>query len=312
VFEATVEELTHVANEEGEVEEVALTEEIVLGALNAVAETVFPHRALETQKQWMRRGLKKPKELSFRKTVAAVGRLNNSIPYFPRGSEVDKFSREEIVELLEWSIPQTWRTKFDLDGYTPTMHTKERMITECEQIERNEGLQKSLIKNHPSASTKTTVHKKGKGNKYKREGTKSYSAEKKDFYCKEHGKNPTHNTDACFTLKNRANKETNASSHLTKKSFRREINLLARKKPRAKVIEMFATILQAERTKLNNYKKAKNASKSKTSDSESDESEDEIHVMDTDDGQTIVEGPEADEEQTYLKKIENLGTIVIE
>jgi hypothetical protein len=62
------------------------------------------------------RGMKKPKELSIRKYVAAVGRLSNSLPVFPNGKELEKFTPGEILEILEWSIPENWRTKFDLDG----------------------------------------------------------------------------------------------------------------------------------------------------------------------------------------------------
>jgi hypothetical protein len=64
-----------------------ITDEIVEDGLNAVAHMVFPFRALENQKQWMRRCKKKPKELSIQKYVAAVGRLNNSLPVFPNGKE---------------------------------------------------------------------------------------------------------------------------------------------------------------------------------------------------------------------------------
>jgi hypothetical protein len=78
--------------------------------------------------------MKKPRELSFRKTAAAVGRLKNCLPLFPKGSEPDKFSATKLVELLEWSIPQSWRTKFNLDGYVPTSQSKERLITECKAI----------------------------------------------------------------------------------------------------------------------------------------------------------------------------------
>ena len=98
---------------------IPLSEDIVEGGLNAVAETIFPHRALETQKLWMRRGMKKPKELTFRKTASAVGRLNNCLPLFPGGSELNKCSTNEIVELLEWTIPKSWQTEFDLDAYKP-------------------------------------------------------------------------------------------------------------------------------------------------------------------------------------------------
>ena len=76
---------------------VALDNVIVEAGLDAVTETIFPHRALETQKAWMRRGMKKLKELSFRKTASAVGRLNNCLPHFPYGSVFDKFSTREMV-----------------------------------------------------------------------------------------------------------------------------------------------------------------------------------------------------------------------
>ena len=79
-FQAAVQELTHVTDDTGNVTVVVLSDAIVMAGLNAVALTVFPHRALMLQKTWMRRGMKKPRELSFRKTVAAVGKLNNCLP----------------------------------------------------------------------------------------------------------------------------------------------------------------------------------------------------------------------------------------
>jgi ribosomal protein L16/L10AE len=85
-----------------------ITGETVEEGLNAVAQMVFPFRALENQKQWMRRCMRKPKELSIRKFVAAVGRLNNSLPGFPNGKESDKFTPGVILERLDWSIPESW------------------------------------------------------------------------------------------------------------------------------------------------------------------------------------------------------------
>jgi hypothetical protein len=53
-------------------------------------------------------------------------------------------------------------------------------------------------------------------------------------------------------LKNRAEKAKGASSSgLTKKSlFRKEINILAKGRPRKKVLEIFAVVLQQEHKKL--------------------------------------------------------------
>jgi hypothetical protein len=125
-FKEKINELTNVTLPDATVTTIALDDIIVEVGLNAVAETIFPHRALETQKLWMRRGMKKPKELSFRKTASAVGWLNSCLPLFPRGSVLDKFSTTEIMELLEWSIPKAWRNKFDLDSYVPTLFGKDR------------------------------------------------------------------------------------------------------------------------------------------------------------------------------------------
>ena len=74
----------------------------------------------------------KAQGVSIRKTVAAIGRLNNSLPLFPNGTKSDKFTTGEMLEILEWSIPELWRTKFDLDGYVRT-----DFVTERKAIKRN-------------------------------------------------------------------------------------------------------------------------------------------------------------------------------
>ena len=313
-------------NDQGVPTNIVLTLDGVLAGLHAVAETVFPFRALSNQKLWMRRGMKKPKELSFRKTAAAVGRLNNSLPLFPGGTEADKFSDEEIVELLEWSIPQAWRTKFDLDGYIPTSFPKARLVVECEILERNDP--HKPVKVLPKLKEKP--FKKGASPKYK-SGSKS-TDKKAGFYCTEHGANPTHNTDKCFTIQGRAKRATDSTS-LTKKSFRREINLLSRKGKNPKVLDMFATVLREERAKASKKKKAsKQAKKRKqreeaSSSSDSSSDEEDCHVMDfkmdlkkqrakkravetsseTDDTTSDQESKESPEEKAYREKIQQLG-----
>ena len=139
-----------------------LSEENVLQALDAVSATVFPHRALEIQKLWMNRRMYKPAELTTRQTSAAINRLNNSLPLFPGGSDDSKFTEVQIVELLEWSLPPTWRAKFDLDGYIPSLGSKSRLIEACEAIERNEFI---------AENNDNKKGKKGKGEKPKNQNS---------------------------------------------------------------------------------------------------------------------------------------------
>jgi hypothetical protein len=117
---------------------VPLTVDHIGQAMDSVATAVFPHRALEIQKLWMNRGMRKPYNLWTRKTAAAITKINNSLPLFPLGIQDSKFSDQELVGLLEWSLPAHWRKKFDLDGYIPTLGTKAKLISECKAIERNE------------------------------------------------------------------------------------------------------------------------------------------------------------------------------
>ena len=180
-------------------DEQPISKENVETALKAVATTVFPHRALEIQRLWMNRRMFKPVELTTRQTSAAINRLNNSLPLFPGGSEGSKFTEKEIVELLEWSLPPTWRAKFDLDGYIPTLGSKSRLIEACEAIERNEAV---------AESNNNKKGKKEKPEKQKTEnsgsGHKKGDGKNKSYFCTEHGTNSTHSTSDCWTIKDRA------------------------------------------------------------------------------------------------------------
>ena len=330
-FEEKVQELTTSTNDAGDIEVLEATDETVTESLNAVAHMVFPFRALETQKQWMRRRMRKPKELSIRKTVAAVGRLNNSLPLFPNGTESDKFTAGEILEILEWSIPELWRTKFDLDGYVPTEFNKERFMTECEAIERN--MPKVSFKSNTSTTNgKTVTHKKSQGVKNRASTQKNDTTAK--FFCTEHGQNPTHNTDKCYILKNRAEKTQRTSSsglNLTKKTFRKEIHFLSKKRPKKQILEMFASVIQREQKHLiaKTPKKGKKTPKILIDNESSDSSDEDMsvdHIMITEPDKSKTDKPdtnmsdspsdkitdETDEDKTYQFRIQNLGAINID
>jgi hypothetical protein len=139
------------------------------------------------------------------------------------------------------------------------------------------------------------------------------------FYCTKHGQNPTHTTEKCFTLKKCAEKAKGASSSgLTRKSFRKEINILAKLRPKKKILEMFAVVLQQEHKKLTskNTKKIKRSiildesSDSKNKDMSVEQMS--INKTDTDNSPSKILTDETDENRTYESRIENLGAITNE
>ncbi len=112
---------------------------------------------------------------------------------------------------------------------------------------------------------KDKVHKKGQVNKHKPDFKKTTDYKAGSFYCTEHGKNTTHNTDACFVLNGK--KKGTAGAQMTKQSFRSEIHLLSRKRPKKQVLEMFAAVLNKERANASNAaKKAKSRKKKRKND----------------------------------------------
>ena len=310
IFEEKIQELTTSTDENGNITAIPLTEEGVEMGLNAVSATVFPYRALKTQKQWMHCKKRKPKQLSIQRTIVAISRLNNSLPLFPNATDKDMFTPKELLELCEWLVPDAWRTKFDLDGYVPTDFDKERFIRECEAIERNEP--KTVKKSSKETlNKKIPAHKKSQGVKHR---SSSHKSETSKYFCTEHGNNHIHSTDKCFTLKNRKDKEKGPTG-LTKKSFRKEINSLTKGgQLKKKILEMFAHVLKDERVKLAKQKahKAKKAKKTVIADSSDSDSCDmsvdniELELGATD--QADRKTDETDEDQTYLDRIENLGS----
>ena len=135
-FEAALEEAR--ANPDNPEEPLPITVEHVNSALGTVTTEVFPHRALEMQKMWMQRGMKKPYNLSIRKTAAAITKMNNDLLHFPGATQESKFSQQQVIKLIEWSLTAAWRAKFDWEGYLPTLHDKKRLIEAGKAIERNE------------------------------------------------------------------------------------------------------------------------------------------------------------------------------
>ena len=172
---------------EGEEELLEMTLDMVDNAVAAVSGAIFPHRALEIQKLWMRRHLKKPATMKYRLLQAKVLKMNKSLPLFPGGNEESKFTPQEILEILEFSLPAQWRTKFDLDGYVPTDHDRRRLLKEAEAIERNQTEAKTQ-----------KVKKTNKGNN-RRDPPNPPAPKEGQKNCKECGLG-NHSTKECWKL----------------------------------------------------------------------------------------------------------------
>ena len=286
-------------NEEGEMVTISL--DSVNKALEAVTHSVFPYRALETQRLWMNRKMFKPSELTTRQMAASINRLNNALPFFPTGSESSKFTEIEIIGLLEWSLPAPWRAKFDLDGYIPTLHSKTRLIEACEAIERNELVLETKSKEETSHSTKATKRSSAKASN--KSGEKQQQSRNTKHYCSEHGNNPTHSTADCWTLKNCAKPSGQVFKDkrtFSNKNLRKEINLLSKKSSKRKVLDMYASVIKREQSKLD-----KKSNKRKKAIQPDSDSEDKMSV-------NVISTHKKDVLQSSCKKSKDTSNVIAE
>ena len=236
-----------------------LTADMIYKGLEEVSVQVFPHRALENQKFWMRRFVTKPRSMTVRQLFAGLTKMNFKLSRFPGGSEKDYFSAQELLGIVEFALPKTWQSKFDLQGYTPTLHDKLRLIQECEAIERSEAKAPAT----PKASVPKPKKQKGKRDNNARDFFRDRGNPEDDkYFCTEHGKNPTHTTANCFTIKNRkkqlAEKNgTPSGKNFSSSKFRKEIHTLSKNKDKRKILDLYSAVIKTERAKVHKAKKRK-------------------------------------------------------
>ena len=130
---------TDLAEEQEDNAEAELSVAHIETALKQLAVRVFPFRALENQKRYMTHGMKLPKSMTIRATASALQKINMALPVFPDATDEDRFSDNEILNILEFMVPAAWRTAFDKKGHIPATCDRKRFIEECEILEREDS-----------------------------------------------------------------------------------------------------------------------------------------------------------------------------
>ena len=181
---------------EGAPLQLELTQQMVQSALDEVAKSIFPRRALEIQKLWMAKVMKKPSNLSIRQTISAIGRLNNDLPWYPNGTTESKFKESEIVSIVEWAIPEEYRAKMNEDDFIPVDHRLSELLAKLETIE-------SVLKLAEYRRKQKKTSGKRSPDQRSRQSLATPNKRKK-FFCREHGHNNTHASADCKVLQAKA------------------------------------------------------------------------------------------------------------
>jgi hypothetical protein len=215
-----------------------------------------PREVLRAQTKYIRFNMRKPKEASTRQYVGAVATLNDTLTKLPPAfNEAQKLPDHDIMDIMASKAPKNFKELMTDHGFDPQTATTEEFVEICERAETKEAIQKNRSSRF-SSDDDSSVDERRPTKKKKR--TKSnYSSERKEFYCKEHGPNSTHDSADCKVLK--ARKKSNWKDEDTSKpkykdyraKFKKqhaELNLLQKetKKEKAKWTRAFKK-LKSER-----------------------------------------------------------------
>ncbi len=179
-----------------------ITNSCLEAAINDLKQEVFCHQALQIQRHYMRRDVKKPMSLTTRQFFNRFQTLNDYLPCFPNGNEDSSFSEMELREILSYALPKKWRDKFNelgFDAYAEDT-TLAMLMEKAEAVERANPpvlAPKKPIKKKAHKTSKSTKSYKGK----------SQTTGQKKYYCVIHGHNNTHDSDHCKSLKHILEKE---------------------------------------------------------------------------------------------------------
>ena len=88
---------------------------------------VFPKMALRMQKRYMRRQMRKPREMTIRSYVARVQELNSYLKSFPPFGDNQELPEDKILDILEFSVPHSWSNEFICTGFDPIQNTVRRV-----------------------------------------------------------------------------------------------------------------------------------------------------------------------------------------
>ena len=140
-------------------------------SIKALAVHVFPIRALRLQKQYMRRFLRKPMAMTTREFVTRVQQINDYLEYFPPFADEQKLPEDELLDILEFSIPNSWQAEFIRLGYDPLTGDLKSFIDHCERMETFEAVeQKGKFQAWNTTDDKSTFTKGPRANSHSRNG----------------------------------------------------------------------------------------------------------------------------------------------
>ncbi len=96
---------------------------------------VFPTQALQVQKRYMQRHMRKSPYMKMKEYMACVEELNNYLSMFLDYNIGDELHKDKLLDIYEYGIPKSWSRQFLLQNWDPQHHSKQEFREFCKQLE---------------------------------------------------------------------------------------------------------------------------------------------------------------------------------
>jgi hypothetical protein len=186
------------------------TLDMIEPALKDTIKMVCPNKALEKQKRFMRRKMRKPADMKIRILVNHLHRINfDEIPQLPPFAADQELSNDELLDIILFGIPKSWVKEMDKQDFDPFAREEvQALIQFCKRMESAEDFHDSSNK---QGSNSKNSYKKTKFSNNKGKLTKG-----NDKWCEYH-ETDTHDMSECSVLKKM--KESGRNNSSDKKPF---------------------------------------------------------------------------------------------
>lgn len=162
---------------------------------------VFPRKAVATQKRYMRRFLRKPRDMPIPEFVNRLVEINEQINEFPpdraeAGADNggNKLPDDELMDIAEFAVPATWQRTMVMHNFDPTSHTPSEFVEFCERIEFAEGVDNNNNNTKSEPKAQRDSKKRDSGGQVRAKS--SERGKDKGKWCLLH-KTTSHSTEEC-------------------------------------------------------------------------------------------------------------------
>jgi hypothetical protein len=181
-------------------------------ALKDTIKMVCPYKALEKQKRFMRRKMRKPADMKIRIFVNHLHRINfDEIPQLPPFATRQELSHDELMDIVLFGIPKSWVKEMDRQDFDPfATEDIQTLIQFCERMESAEDF-------HDTSNNKQGSNSKNSYKKTKFSNNKGKPSKGSGKWCEYH-ETDTHDTSECSVLK-KMKESSGRSNSSDKKPF---------------------------------------------------------------------------------------------